>query len=216
MAKKSEETRERILDTSLALFRERGFDATTMRDVASEAGVATGAAYYYFRAKEDLVLAFYLRTADEARELLPEQLAATKELRKRILAIVNLKYEQFAEHRELLTAMLKVGTDPRHPLSPFGKETKAIREESIDWFARALEGTSVPKDIGPYLPRLLWLWQMALLMYWLWDETPGQRRTQKLTEATLDLILQLLKLGSLPLMGPVRKRVVKVLRIAEE
>jgi AcrR family transcriptional regulator len=216
VAKKSEETRERILDTALALFRERGFDTTTMRDVANEAGVATGAAYYYFRAKEDLVLAFYLRTADEARELLPDALAATKDLRKRILAIVDLKYEQFAEHRELLTAMLKVGTDPRHPLSPFGKETKAVRDESIGWFERALEGVSVPKDIAAYLPRLLWLWQMALLMYWLWDETPGQTRTRKLTDATLDLILQLLKLGSLPLMGPIRKRVVKVLRIAEE
>jgi AcrR family transcriptional regulator len=216
VAKKSEETRERILDTALALFRERGFDTTTMRDVANEAGVATGAAYYYFRAKEDLVLAFYLRTADEARELLPDALAATKDLRKRILAIVDLKYEQFAEHRELLTAMLKVGTDPRHPLSPFGRETQAIRDESIAWFERALDGVAVPKDISGYLPRLLWLWQMALLMYWLWDETPGQTRTRKLTDATLDLILQLLKLGSLPLMGPVRKRVVKVLRIAEE
>ena len=43
---KAEETRDRILDAALRLFRERGFAETTMRDVAAAAGVATGAAYY--------------------------------------------------------------------------------------------------------------------------------------------------------------------------
>ena len=41
---KSEETRERIFEAALRLFREQGFDETTMRNVAAEAGVATGAA----------------------------------------------------------------------------------------------------------------------------------------------------------------------------
>jgi AcrR family transcriptional regulator len=65
---KAEETRNRILDAALRLFRERGFEQTTMRDVAAEAGVATGAAYYYYRSKQELVLAFYLRTDEESKE----------------------------------------------------------------------------------------------------------------------------------------------------
>ena len=63
---KAEGTRERIVDAALELFREKGFDETTMRDIAAAAGVATGAAYYYFRSKEELVMAFYARTAQEA------------------------------------------------------------------------------------------------------------------------------------------------------
>src|SRR5207237_4793311 len=54
---KAEETRERILDAALRLFRKRGFDQTTMRDIAAEAEVATGAAYYYFSSKEEMVIA---------------------------------------------------------------------------------------------------------------------------------------------------------------
>src|SRR3954462_12285076 len=81
---KAEETRERILDAALKLFRERGFDETTMRDIAAAAGVATGAAYYYFRSKEDLVMAFYVRTAEEARELMPAEISKSRDLRKRI------------------------------------------------------------------------------------------------------------------------------------
>src|SRR5688572_9231589 len=87
---KAEETRNRILDTALELFRERGFNVTTMRDVAGEAGVATGAAYYYFRSKEDLVMAFYLRTSEEAREPFEEALASTKDLRKRLRTMIDI------------------------------------------------------------------------------------------------------------------------------
>jgi len=216
--KKAEETRTRILDTALTLFRERGFAQTTMRDVAAEAGAATGAAYYYFRSKEDLVMAFYLRTTDEARERYEKAFAATKDLRKRLRAMIEIKLEQFAEHRSLMTALLRTGVDPHDPLSPFSEQTKEVREEAIDWFRRALDGTNItiPKDIAPHLPRLLWLYHMGLLYYWIVDESRGQRRTERLLDASLDLIVQLLRVASLPFMGPLRKRALKVLRAVEE
>lgn len=215
---KAEETRTRILDAALRLFRERGFGETTMRDVAAEAGVATGAAYYYFRSKEDLVMAFYLRTADEARERLAAALAKTKDLRKRLRAMIDLRFEQFAEHRDLLSALLKAGVDPREPLSPFGKETKDVREATIEWYARALDGSdvSVPRDLEPHLPRLLWLYHMGLIYFWIIDESPEQRRTSLVVDATLDLVVRLVKAASLPLMGPLRKRAVNVLRAVGE
>lgn len=215
---KAEETRARILDAALRLFRERGFERTTMRDVAGEAEVATGAAYYYFRSKEELVMAFYLRTSEEAREDLHEAIRSTRSLQKRMQRIIELKLAQFAEHRELMRALLTVGVDPRHPLSPFGDETKEVRDETIAWYARALEGSDVkvPQDIAPHLPRLLWMYHMGLIYFWLIDDSPGQRRAARLNETTLDLVVQLLKVASLPFMGPLRKRALKVLSAIEE
>ena len=214
---KAEETRERILDSALKLFRVKGFDETTMRDIAAEASVATGAAYYYFRSKEELVMAFYVRTADEARELWPEVIGESRDLKKRIRAILNLKFEQFAKHRRLLVALLRIGIDPAHPLSPFGKETEPMRDESIDSFRMAIEGstTRVPKDLRDDLPRLLWLYQMGLILFWMFDESPRQQRTKNLIDGSLDLIVRLLSLSSLPLMGPLRKRMLDVLRAVE-
>jgi AcrR family transcriptional regulator len=215
---KAEETRDRILDAALRLFRERGFEQTTMRDVAAEAGVATGAAYYYYRSKEDLVMAFYLRTDAEAGEVFAKIIASSKELKKRVRGMIDAKFAQFAEHRSLLAALLKAGVDPRAPLSPFGSETKEVREDTIAWYARALEGSdvSIPKDIAADLPRLLWMYHLGLIYFWIIDESPGQRRTQRLIDATLDLLIQLLKISSLPLMGPLRKRMLKVLRAVDE
>jgi AcrR family transcriptional regulator len=214
---KAEETRNRILDAALRLFRERGFAETTMRDVAAAAGVATGAAYYYYRSKEELVLAFYVRTDQEARPLFAEALAKSKKLDRRMRGLIEAKFTQFAEHRALLTALLKAGVDPRDPLSPFGDETRPVREENINWYARALEGADVklPADIAPDVPRLLWLYHMGIIYFWITDDSPGQARTQRILDATLDLVVQLLKAASLPFLGPLRKKAVKVIRAFE-
>jgi AcrR family transcriptional regulator len=215
---KAEETRSRILDAALTLFRERGFERATMRDIATEAGVATGAAYYYYRTKEDLVMAFYLRTDDEARPDYAKVLASTRELKKRIRGIIDAKFAQFAAHRVLLTALLRAGIDPRDRLSPFGEETRIVREDNIAWYARAIEGSDVtiPKDLAPELPRLLWLYHMGLIYYWIVDDSPAQRKTGRLVDGTLDLIVQLLRASSLPFMGPLRKRAIKVIHAADE
>ena len=212
--KKAEETRDRIVDVALELFRDRGFDETTMRDIAAEAGVATGAAYYYFHSKEDLVMAFYLRTAEAEREMLPELLEQSHDLRTRLRTILDLKFEQFVKHRRLLAALARIGIDPSHRLSPFGRETASIREESVAAFRAAIDGSNVkiPKDIQADLPRLLWMYQMGLILFWIFDNSPKQRRTATLVDGTLDLIVRLIQIASLPLMGPLRKRLLGVLR----
>ena len=214
---KAEETRERILDAALQLFREKGFDETTMRDIAAEAEVATGGAYYYFRSKEELVMAFYVRTAEEARELWPGIIGASRDLRKRLRAILDLKFEQFAKHRRLLVALVRIGIDPAHPLSPFGRETEPMREESIEAFRMAIDNsdTKIPKDLRADLPRLLWLYQMGVILFWMFDESPKQEKTKRLIDGTLDLIVRLIQISSLRLMGPLRKRLLDILRAVE-
>lgn len=215
---KAEETRVRILDAALALFREHGFEKATMRDVAKEAGVATGAAYYYYRTKEDLVMAFYLRTDEEAGPEFAKVIASTKDLKKRIRGIIEAKFAQFASHRVLLTALLRAGIDPRDRLSPFGEATKAVRDDNISWYAHAIDGSDVtiPKDLAPELPRLLWLYHMGLVYYWIVDNSPGQRRTKRLLDATLELIVPLLRASSLPFMGPLRKKAIRVIHAADD
>ena len=62
---KAEETGLRILEAALELFRNDGFDSATMRSIAQKAGVATGAAYYYYPSKEAIVMDFYVRSSAE-------------------------------------------------------------------------------------------------------------------------------------------------------
>jgi AcrR family transcriptional regulator len=48
-------TRERILDAALRLFAERGYDATSMREIAEQVGTTKAALYYHFDTKAEIV-----------------------------------------------------------------------------------------------------------------------------------------------------------------
>ena len=49
------QTRAAIVRSAMRLFRQHGYEATTMRAIARDAGVSTGNAYYYFGSKEELI-----------------------------------------------------------------------------------------------------------------------------------------------------------------
>lgn len=53
----SEETRKRIVEAAARVLARDGYAATSVKDIAAEAGVAPGLVHYYFRTKEELVAA---------------------------------------------------------------------------------------------------------------------------------------------------------------
>ena len=53
------ETRDTILQTALGLFREKGYEATTIRDITAEADIGLGTLFSYFPTKEHLLAEFY-------------------------------------------------------------------------------------------------------------------------------------------------------------
>jgi len=209
---KSEETRRRILTAAIELFRRRGFDAATMREIAAESGVATGAAYYYFDSKDAIVLSYYEHAARELEPLLEEALASAKSLEDRVRALLEVKLKYFEPHRALLGA-LAGHTDPEHALSPFSSQTREIRERDMKFFERALEDSKVriAPDLQGVLPRILWMYQMGLILFWIYDRSAGQQRTHALVDQSVGVVVGLIKLSGFPLLRPVRRRVVTLL-----
>jgi len=210
---KSEATRQRILAAALRVFRERGFDLATMREVAAEAGVAVGAAYYYFDSKDAIVMAFYQQAQQEMGPALYTILARSRTLEQRLRGIIDQKFEYFAPNRALV-ATLSAHIDPAHPLSPFSKATAPIRERDIFFFARAVSESRlrVPASILPYLPRLLWLYQMGLMLFWVYDRSPRQARTTLLFDRTLTMMLFIFKFAGLPLLKPLYRPAAELLK----
>lgn len=210
---KSEATRARILDAALAVFRERGFAQATMREVAAAAGVAVGAAYYYFDSKDALVMAFYQRSQQEMAPEIERILDSARTLDQRLRGLIGHKFAHFAPNRALMGA-LSSHVDPRHPLSPFSPQTAFIRDRDVAWFARAVadSGLRLAPSVQPYFPRLLWLYQMGLMLFWVYDDSPRQARTQLLFDKTLHMLLFTLRVASLPLLRPLYRPAGELLR----
>src|ERR1051325_4979839 len=90
---KGEQTRALILEPALEIFRERGYEETTMRALAERAGVSLGNAYHYFRSKEQLIQAFYGRTHEEHVAACAGILARERDLKKRMLEVMRAKLD---------------------------------------------------------------------------------------------------------------------------
>ena len=214
---KAEETGLRILDSALALFREEGFDTATMREIAKRAGVATGAAYYYYPSKDAIVMDFYRRSCAEMQPRIEAALENASGLEARLRELIQVKLEKFAANRSVLRALLRNGADPRHPLSPFSAETREIRDIDIGWFRRILVdcGIRVPRDLEPHLPGVLWFFQMGVIFFWVIDESPQQTRTTRLLDVAVKSACSLIRVSALPFLRPLRKTALQLIEIVK-
>jgi len=212
VTQRAEDTRRKIYEAAMAMFREKGFDETTMRDIAAKAGVALGGAYYYFSSKDAIVLAFYREMQEASLSVVNEAIADKKKLKDRIRGVIDQRLKLLDPNRKFCAALFRHAPDGADPLSPFSEETKPIRDAAIEQMRIALEGgdVKIPSDLKPRLPYLLWMYQMALIMFWLYDRSPNQERTQRLIDKSLGLLVNLLRLSSLPLTKPLRKAVLEL------
>jgi AcrR family transcriptional regulator len=211
---KGEQTRLLIFRGALELFREQGFEATTMLEVAQRAGVAKGAAYYYFPSKEALIQAYYETIQAEQERICAEAFARERSLKARLMVAMHSKLDLAKEDRKLLGVVFRYTGEPGHPLSCLGKGTAEMRRRATQVFRDAIAGEKLPKDLQVLLPVALWALQMGLLVMFLYDESKGQARTRKLATGTLELTLKLLGLAKLAVLKPVRVKVLGLLREA--
>jgi AcrR family transcriptional regulator len=215
---KPQDTRAHILHTALALFREKGFDASTMRDIATGADMSLGAAYYYFSSKESIVLAFYEEVQKEHRRRVQSALPDAKDFRARLDVLFQTKLDVIKDDRNLLGALLRYMGEPGHPLSVLGRQTWTIREDARELIVEAIAEHDIPEDLRDLVVGGLWGLQMSLILYALYDYSPDLSRTRRLTDGVLDIFVQLLGMASIsvlqPVLKPVRARLLSLLRDA--
>ncbi|MFD1662015.1 TetR family transcriptional regulator [Streptomyces caeni] len=168
----------------MRLFRERGYDRTTMRAIAQEAGVSVGNAYYYFAGKEHLIQGFYDRIAAEHRAAVREVLDRETDLTARLTGVLKAWLDVATPYHEFAVQFFKNAADPDSPLSPFSAESEHARAEAIDVHREVLAGSGarVPEELRDVLPELMWLSQMGLVLYWIFDRTEGRERSYRLAE----------------------------------
>ena len=189
LSPKAQRTRERIRESALALFAEKGYEATTMRDVAARAGASLGLAYRYYASKEEFALELYLRLAEEfqewARENLPEGTIA-----ERFEHAMLAKLDQVESHRGPLAALLVKALDPNSPTSALGEGTARVRKAMGSVFLEVVKGASdAPSEKQTHeLGVVLYGLHLAILLYWFQDKTPDGRATRELVSSTRQAI----------------------------
>jgi AcrR family transcriptional regulator len=205
---KGERKRERILEVALDLFRRHGYEATTMRTIAATAGVSLGNSYYYFPSKDHLVQAFYAQMHTDLVEAYRGTLDEQVGLRARLRLVMRARLDVLRPYHAVSGTLFRTASDPQSPLNPFSDASGPTRRASIDFLQAVIAGSNarLPRDVAPTLPHLLWLYELGLVLFWVHDRSPEQRRSYELVDDTTDAIVRLLSLANLPGLRTIRKR----------
>jgi len=200
VAAKSEQTRQLVADTALRMFRDIGFEKTTMRAIAAGAGVSVGNAYYYFASKDDLVHELYIQVQAEHAARASQALDGTASLAERLKATLHAGLDVMAPYHRFGADFVATAIRPTSPVNPFSAGSTPAREASLDIFRRTVDGArpAIPKKLRTDLPELLWLCYMGITLFWVYDTSEGQRRTRRLVDGAAPLIARGLALARIP------------------
>ncbi len=199
-----------ILEAALAVFREKGFERATMRQVADAAHVAVGAAYYYFPSKEALVFAWY----EQIQERHAASFKPTGELQERIRLALVTKLDLLKEHRPLLSALFQFAAIKDHPLSPFSEGSRSVRASAMSVFEAAIGSEVSDALLKDLVVRSLWLAHLGLILFFIHDEGEAAK-TYALAGRMADGFAKVCALLSLPFAGPFVAPILEALLEAE-
>jgi AcrR family transcriptional regulator len=125
MGRKGEAKRQQILDTAKQMLLDGGVDAFVLRDVAERVGITHGNLQYYFRTKQDLMVAIFDQEIAKYTDSLQDAVAATTTRRGRLGAIIDAGLKELrspdtalwrmvmsmADHSPDMAALLKKEND---------------------------------------------------------------------------------------------------------
>jgi AcrR family transcriptional regulator len=210
---KSQVTREQIVAAALRLFREQGYQGTTMRAVAAEAGVSVGNAYYYFSSKEELVQGYYDQLAAEQAQACTEVFAASTDFGERLRGALRALLAAAAPYHQFAGRFFATAAQPDNPLSPFSEESSPARDAALALFAELVAGSSIKvgAELEAVLPELLWLYQLGVVLYWIHDTSPDNARTLLLVDHTVSMITRLVRMSRLPVVRPLSRQTAELI-----
>jgi AcrR family transcriptional regulator len=136
--------RTEIIAAALKIFGTKGFAAARAEDIATQADIAKGTLYLYFRSKEDIYVAAVQHAIDQLNERVSERLQSATGIRQRVAAFVTARLEFWLERRSLYRLLLTVGREAQHR-----KQTNALLRTSAQSVVALLEEAIAAGEIEP-------------------------------------------------------------------
>jgi TetR/AcrR family transcriptional regulator len=110
--------RQRLLEGAAELFTQKGYAATTVREIVAAAGVTKPVLYYYFRNKEGIYLELMQGSFAKMDSLLTASRGDRGTVTQRVLLLCDRLYSLFMEHVKVARVMYAIYYGP-HQGAPF-------------------------------------------------------------------------------------------------
>ena len=171
-AQRTENTRRRILDASIRLFMEQGYEKTTTRQILNEVGILNGSLYNIYKSKEDIFSDIIISALDEAMrhatDSLPEGTPTRMRLAyifhiqiyfaarsQRIAELLTIAHEKWGIHKRVVVKLDACAAVTESFIERMSREPGTVRDKDamilvsnvvLDLFGQPREGTEAVID----------------------------------------------------------------------
>src|SRR5580658_2404690 len=198
--KNKEKTKRRILSAALKLFKAKGLDGTTTKEISKMSGIAEGTLFNYFKTKEDLALYFFQKeTEDLVKWFRGNARLKSAPLPEKLFGIIHRQLEYIEPYEDFIGAVFCRSLQPTSSLSPLSFESQELRLKYLRFIreilAQAEENEEIPRvgDLGAYAVGLFYVGMVA---HWLQDHSRGKQRTLAVLDRALTIGTRILKKGA--------------------
>jgi AcrR family transcriptional regulator len=196
---KKEATRQEILTAAADLFRTKGYEATSVDDIAAAADVAKGTFYYHFQAKEDLVMALQEAELKTATERAKKRITGGEPVMKILFDFLSDSAHWTEANSDLARAMFKQKFETmtrrdHHQQGPASHgPPKFIKQYFFDTITELLSAAQkageIRRDVEAVeLARVIIPIVMSSRMHWLMD--PAKDSLTQRLEKSLNIIME--------------------------
>ncbi len=186
-------TRTRILQEAAKLFTEKGYEATSVQDLAQALGLSKAALYHHFRSKEEILYAISL-LALEGLVAGGEKALEVADPKAALLRFMEAHARYFEENRPFFVAMLQ----GLQSLSPEHREATVRLRDRHEENLRAILRRGVEQGVFREVDVALAGRAVLSMLNWMirWFRPDGPMRAEEVARAYHDLILRGLERGS--------------------
>lgn len=179
-------TRERILDVARRLFAENGFEATTTRDIAQAAEIATGTLFNYFTTKEAIVACLAAEAAAGAHQEFERKALDAESFEEDLFAFVAEGLRKLKPLRKHLPALLETTLNPL-VVAP-RDDSQSLRVNHLETVSRLARKHGFG-ELSPVALQLYWTLYSGVLVFWANDRSSKQEDTLAVLDHSLEMFV---------------------------
>lgn len=184
-AEAKESTRRKILTAAQELFRTVGFEATTTRDIAKAADIATGTLFNYFPTKEAIVTCLVVEAEPIAAPVDSEQHTTLEES---LFAHAANSLRLLRPYRKFLLPLLETTWSllTRSAADDAGAALRTAHLELVEQLARKFVDA---RRLTPVASQMYWTLYLGVLAHWINDKSPKQEDTLALLDESIAMFV---------------------------
>jgi TetR/AcrR family transcriptional regulator, cholesterol catabolism regulator len=140
--------RQQILEAAALVFRRKGYDRATLRDIAKEAGLLRGSLYYHIRSKEELLRQTMEQPIRDLCGQLEDLVVATAPAADKLQHAITIHLHAFDAHYLSLFVYLQNLLQVDAMRRPFQKQAKRYEECWQRIVLQGMQSSEFPADLG--------------------------------------------------------------------